>query len=222
MAKNHPPAQIELRRFGFSSMFGTLLSITPVSVHVKLQGPPPEGLEPGQPLKQRFPELPEIPDLDLEFARCEKRGVDDVLVFGFGPKSYSPGQLQTLTALMDQRGATRFMAPHPLEMTLHAEGPGVPIPGRLFDLSTSGLGMVGSQGMLAGVPLGSLWEARIEAQPNIEEIAVQVGVRGLRKQGPEWCLGLEVLAIESAAQERAHQQIFRCVQTWRNRLSRPA
>lgn len=208
-------------------MFGTLLSITPVSVHIRLKGVPPEGIEVGQPFKQRFPELPEIPDLDLEFARCEKRGVDDILVFGFGSNTYTAGQLQTLTALMDQRGATRFTAPIPIGMVLHAEGledpvVGSSISGRLQDLSTSGIGMVGSEEDLAGVQIGSQWEAQIESQPGLEGISVRVGVRGLRKVNEGWCLGLQVLELGSPDQDRAQQQIFRCVQAWRTRLSRPA
>lgn len=210
-----PPAKLELRRFGLSTVSGTLQSINPVGVRALLILPPPRELEPGTKLKLRFPAQEDFPDVTVVLARVERRSEEYVLVLGFGENRLDPDQMKTLASLMDQRGATRYPAPTAVSVGLEPEEGGVRIEGRLLDLSVTGLGVGCSDTDASAVQVGSSWVAHVGQEEDLPAFEVRVRVRGLRKSMGTWALGLEVLKpLEPGALDPVDHLLER-VRSWR-------
>ena len=212
-----PPARLELRRFGRSTVFATLHTIHSMGIRALSVPDPPDYLAPGTELKLRFPDLSDVPDLRVVLDRIEPRDAEHLFVLGFLENRLTNDQMQTLTSLMDQRGTTRYPAPGVIGVDLHKEAAPVHLQGRLLDLSSSGLGVGCSDSDAARIHVGSTWTATVGAEVDQPAFRIRVGVRGMRRVMGTWSVGLLVLDDQTPLEEDASHLLLHRIRTWRSR-----
>ncbi len=220
MANGSPTAiDASVRRFGQPTLKGQLLALSPAGLSIATQQLESPDLVVGSPAEIVLTDPQrgtQVRGLQVSFHQRFRAVVGTGYSFRFCSQCASGGPTADLRRILDEHGATRVLAPHPVHAELFAPAAGLRIRAKVIDLSLSGIGIECETPRDFCLQLGSVWRLALQPCSNLPQLQFSVGIRWVQNAKGSTAADLHVISDGGPEAIEARAVLLACLSSWRD------